>query len=104
MEAMDIPKAVKEAVQRVDPGATVILYGSRARGDARPDSDWDFIVLIDGPAGGSQEDTVRGAIYEIEWKTGQVLTVILHSRADWDTPVYQATPFQRNVAREGVTL
>lgn len=104
METLDIPKAVKEAVQRVDPTATVILYGSRARGDARPDSDWDFIVLIDGPAGGSQEDAIRGAIYEIEWKTGQVLTVILHSRADWDTPVYQATPFQRNVAREGMLL
>ena len=23
----------------------IILFGSRARGDARPDSDWDFRVL-----------------------------------------------------------
>lgn len=25
----------------------LILFGSRARGDARPDSDWDFYVVID---------------------------------------------------------
>lgn len=104
MDTIDIPKAVKEAVQRVDPTATVILYGSRARGDARADSDWDLIVLTDGSVGDAQEDAIRNAIYEVEWKTGEVLTVILHARDDWETPRYQATPFQRNVAREGVSL
>ncbi|WP_053958157.1 nucleotidyltransferase domain-containing protein [Sulfobacillus thermosulfidooxidans] len=24
----------------------IILFGSRARGDARPDSDWDFLVIM----------------------------------------------------------
>lgn len=104
MDTKDIPKAVKEAVQRVDPTATVILYGSRARGDARPDSDWDFLILTGAPTGGDIEDAIRGAIYAIEWDTGQVLTVILHNRSDWNLPRHQATPFQRNVAREGVTL
>ena len=26
--------------------ANLLLYGSRARGNARPDSDWDFIILL----------------------------------------------------------
>lgn len=104
MDTIDIPKAVKEAVQRVDPSATVILYGSRARGDARPNSDWDFLVLTSASTGGDTEDAVREAIYSIEWHTGQVLTVILHNRTDWNLPRHQSTPFQRNVAREGVTL
>lgn len=25
----------------------VLLFGSRARGEARPDSDWDFLVIVD---------------------------------------------------------
>lgn len=24
-----------------------LLFGSRARGEARPDSDWDFLVIVD---------------------------------------------------------
>jgi predicted nucleotidyltransferase len=26
----------------------VVLFGSRARGDARPESDWDFLVIAEG--------------------------------------------------------
>ncbi|MBC7890457.1 MAG: nucleotidyltransferase domain-containing protein, partial [Ferruginibacter sp.] len=29
----------------VDGTASVILFGSRARGDAANDSDWDFLIL-----------------------------------------------------------
>lgn len=44
MMANDIDKAV-ELLTRNAPHATIILFGSRARGDARPDSDADFIVV-----------------------------------------------------------
>ena len=42
-------KQVKEAVWKIEPTAEVILYGSRARGDSTCESDWDFLVLVDGP-------------------------------------------------------
>jgi uncharacterized protein len=35
-------------VREVNP-RQIILFGSHARGDARPDSDLDFIVVEDGP-------------------------------------------------------
>jgi predicted nucleotidyltransferase len=40
---------IREAIHDVEPSARVILYGSRARGDAQPESDWDILVLLDGP-------------------------------------------------------
>lgn len=39
---------IKEILQK--RGIEVLrmfLFGSRARGDARPDSDWDFLIVID---------------------------------------------------------
>lgn len=42
-----VPAALLTAViARFDPIA-VILFGSRARGDAGPDSDWDLLVVVD---------------------------------------------------------
>lgn len=38
---------IAAAAQANDPDATVILFGSRARGDHRPDSDVDLLVVWD---------------------------------------------------------
>jgi len=42
-----ILQLIKKSVSETSPGATLILYGSYARGDYRPDSDIDLLVLID---------------------------------------------------------
>ena len=49
MKPLDQALDVIEAVLRADQVRMerVILFGSRARGEERPDSDWDFYVLVD---------------------------------------------------------
>ncbi len=46
------PEKIDEAVRRIvaasDP-LQIILFGSRARGDHRPDSDLDLAVILDSP-------------------------------------------------------
>src|SRR6266508_4545750 len=46
----DVPQQAVEAL-RAGLGQSligVVLFGSRARGDHRPESDWDFLIIADG--------------------------------------------------------
>ena len=94
----------RNAIREADPSAEIILYGSRARGDAGPESDFDLLVLTDGKVTLEREDTVRRQLFPIELDTGAVITVIMLSREEWNLPLYQAMPFCQNILKEGVVL
>ena len=102
--APTIRQRVKRAARTLEPEADVILYGSRSRGDATPDSDWDFLILVDGPTNDPREDALRHRIYEIEWETGEVLSTLIMDRQSWNSPRYRSTPLHRAVARDGILL
>jgi predicted nucleotidyltransferase len=111
MEQTSVEEAQKKillrccaAAKAVDPGAEVILYGSRARGDAAPDSDYDLLILTEGEASLDREDRFRQSIFPIELETGCVLTVMLLNSNDWNSPLYDSMPFCRNVKREGIIV
>jgi len=94
----------REAIWMIVPDAEVILYGSRARGDARTDSDYDLLVLVDGEVDWKLEDQIRQCLYPLELATGAVLTVHAYSRMTWDSRLYRAMPFTQYVERDGVVL
>lgn len=99
-----VAEAVKKAVLLPEPSATIVLFGSRASGHAPPDSDWDFLVLLDGTVDRVRNGRLRRALYEVEWELGQVISSIVLSREEWESPRQQATPFCAAVFSGGVTL
>jgi predicted nucleotidyltransferase len=93
-----------DSIREIEPSARLILFGSRARGEAREDSDWDVLVLLEGALAANRVAAVRRRLYEIEWETGYLLSVIVRSSRDWNSSLTKATPFYRNVEREGVEV
>lgn len=47
MRRTEIVDMIRSILHKVAPNAQIILYGSEARGEARPDSDIDLLILVD---------------------------------------------------------
>jgi predicted nucleotidyltransferase len=94
----------KAAVRQVAPEAELILYGSRARGDAREDSDYDLLILVDREVDMDLERAIVNRLVPLEVRTGRALTALVYSRDQWDSALYRAMPLHKNVSREGVVI
>jgi predicted nucleotidyltransferase len=98
-----IRKLIREYVNSVDSKAEVILYGSRARGDERADSDWDILILTDYPVDLATEEKFRDKLYDLELEIDEPLSVFIYSKNEWRRR-QRITPFYRNVNKEGIEL
>jgi predicted nucleotidyltransferase len=79
----------------------LILFGSRARGDNDPDSDYDFLAVLDeatSPAKESIDETVGEFLYDHD----AVFAVVPVAESRFKGEPFN--PLFRNVAREGVVL
>jgi predicted nucleotidyltransferase len=98
-----ISALIRKAVSAIDPKAEVVLYGSRARGDERKDSDWDILILTDYTVDLQIERKFREGIYELELETGEPFSVFVYSKHEWYNK-QKITPYYQNVIREGIFL
>ncbi len=94
-----LPK-IKKIVIEIDPSAEVFLYGSRARGDDRPDSDLDLLILVDAKTDLDYERIFRHRLYDIELESGIALSTIVQNKTEWKLR-YWMTPLYINIASEG---
>ncbi|MHC4518752.1 MAG: nucleotidyltransferase domain-containing protein [Planctomycetota bacterium] len=94
----------RQTIRRIVPDADIILYGSRARGDAEEHSDYDILVLVNEPVSIALKDRILAGVYPLQLETGAMLTLITYNRRQWGSLPYREMPFHENVERDGVTL
>lgn len=81
----------------------VILFGSKARGTATPDSDIDLVVVIrEGDR--TVKDAVAWAGDELAIGTDVVPSFVVYTCAEWDKLAASQAPFWRVVERDGVVV
>ena len=104
MKRSEIVDSLREIIHKEAPSATVILYGSEARGDAGPDSDIDLLILVDNDKVTLEDETkITYPIYELELKTGVLISPLVISGRNWENRPFK-TPFYINVMNEGIEL
>jgi predicted nucleotidyltransferase len=95
---------IKDLVKKAEPKATVILYGSYARGQNKKHSDFDILILVDtDKITYSDEQRIKYPLYDLEFETGKIISPLVLSRKDWENK-HSITPFYHNVKKEGVQL
>ena len=101
---LHIIQAISRKAKEIMPeGSEIILFGSQARGDARPGSDWDVLVLLDKDKVTSKDmDDYSYPLREMGWDNNECINPILFTKKEWQQNV--ASPFHENVKRDGIKL
>ena len=102
MKRKEITDTLSREFSKLPLDIEVWLYGSEARGDARPDSDIDLLVLFNTPeVRFADEDKIYDVTYPIELETGISINSFITSKAQWES---RMTPFRDNVMNDRIRL
>ena len=104
VEQLNILSMIRHLGKDILPAnAKLLLFGSQARGDARQDSDWDLLILLEGESISNEDfDVVAFPFVELGWTLGVEINPLIYTYKEWQKR--QISPFYKNVMKEGVAI
>ena len=84
------------------PVARIVLFGSKVRGAAAPESDIDLLVLTRRPLDQRTKAGIVEALYDLQLELGVVVSTLVASVEEWEQGYFRVLPIHDEVEREGV--
>lgn len=87
--------------------AGAVVFGSRARGEARPNSDADVAVLLHGTPGRRVDQAMKmaGIAFDVMLETGILVQPLPLWESEWEHPeTFNNPALIESIRREGVRL
>ena len=82
---------------------SLVLFGSRARGDADQYSDMDVLVVVDR-LDKTIEDYISDCAWEEGFEEGIVIVPIIFTKDEWEKGLERFSPVAQAIRSEGVFL
>ena len=95
---------IEQAIHQQDPTAEAYLFGSRAKGTHRMDSDWDVLILVDESEVTHEiQDKFWEPLYDLELASGEIISIIIYTKDYWKESL-RFSPLYTDVNRDGIKL
>ncbi len=94
---------IRRLKRKIMPNEKLILFGSQARGDAREDSDWDLLILLNKPKKELDDyDNYGWPFTRMGWKHGTYISPKIYTINEWKTQ--RPSLFFKNVEQDGIEI
>jgi len=83
---------------------SIYVFGSRAKGTARPDSDYDLLLVVSDAFSLKDKDALYDTVLDLLLETGRLVSLKLFRERAFQRLRAMGTPFMTHVLREGMKV